>query len=169
MRHAHAQHADELKRQGQSYHYQVCGPHMERFQPGKTTIRPSSPHVQLAHTPQPPLPPGGPTGRPRSLGHRPPSLAIGRPPRPQAARVGCVRSRADAAAPAAHAFPSYHPSAHDFPRYHPSRHDFPWNRLDQIVCGWDWQLDRGLRLRCKRFALLDYEAKQEDGLRRHVR
>ena len=44
----------------------------------------------------------------------------------------------------------------------------PCNRLDQIVCGWDWQLGTGLRLRCKRFALLDYEAKQEDGLRRHV-
>ena len=50
----------------------------------------------------------------------------------------------------------------------PSSHDFPWNRLDQIVCGWDWQLGTGLRLRCKRFALLDYEDKQEDGLRRHV-
>ena len=167
MRHAHAQHADELKRQGQSYHYQVCGPHMERFQPGKTTIRPSSPHAQLAHTPHPPPPPvptGPTTGRPRSLSLRPPSQASGR-----LDRLGCLRSRADAAAPAAHAFPSYYPSAHDFPRYHPCRHDFPWNRLDQIVCGWDWQLDKGLRLRCKRFALLDYEAKQEDGLRRHVR
>ena len=47
-----------------------------------------------------------------------------------------------------------------------SPHDFPWNRLDQIVCGWDWQLGTGLRLRCKRFALLDYEVTQEDGLRR---
>ena len=30
-----------------------------------------------------------------------------------------------------------------------SPHDFPWNRLDQIVCGWDCQLGTGLRLRCK--------------------
>ena len=50
LRHAHAQHADELQRQGQSYHYQVCGPHMERFQPALTTIRPSSPHVQQGQT-----------------------------------------------------------------------------------------------------------------------
>ena len=140
---------------------------MERFQPGKTTIRPSSPHAQLAQTPHPPPTPV-PTGRPRSLSLRPPSQATGRPPRPRLL-VLAASEAADAAAPAAHAFPSYHPSAHDFPRYHPSRHDFPWNRLDQIVCGWDWQLDKGLRLRCKRFALLDYEAKQEDGLRRHVR
>ena len=168
MRHAHAQHADELKRQGQSYHYQVCGPHMERFQPGKTTIRPSSPHAQLAHTPHPPR---------AHWAHWAPAQ-----PRPQAALPGLrppgpprlLVLAASEAAPMLLRLPHtpslvITPHGHDFPRYHPSRHDFPWNRLDQIVCGWDWQLDKGLRLRCKRFALLDYEAKQEDGLRRHVR
>jgi hypothetical protein len=50
LRHAHAQHADELQRQGHGYHYQVCGPHMDVFQPALTTIRPSSPHVQHAQT-----------------------------------------------------------------------------------------------------------------------
>eukprot|EP00908_Phaeocystis_cordata_P025860 Transcript_8337.p1 GENE.Transcript_8337~~Transcript_8337.p1 ORF type:complete len:628 (+),score=288.23 Transcript_8337:230-1885(+) len=84
LRHTHAQ-APSL---GHGYHYQVCGPHMDGFQPAFSTIRPSSPH------------------------------------------------------------------------------DFPWNRLDQIVCGWDCQLGTGLRLRCKRFAFLDYEAKQEDSLRK---
>ena len=45
----------------------------------------------------------------------------------------------------------------------------PWNQLDHIVCGWD-RLEEsnafGLRLRCKRFALLNLEEKREDSLRR---
>ena len=44
-------------------------------------------------------------------------------------------------------------------------HNFPWNRLDQLVCGWDCDLDLGLKLRCKRFALLDFHEQLEDSLR----
>ena len=47
-----------------------------------------------------------------------------------------------------------------------SPHEFPWNRLDQLVCGWDCDLDLGLRLRCKRFALLDFHEQLEDSMRR---
>ena len=49
----------------------------------------------------------------------------------------------------------------------PSPFDFPWNRLDNIVCGWDCELDPGIRLRCKRFALINFEdGHDEDTLRR---
>ena len=47
-----------------------------------------------------------------------------------------------------------------------SPHDFPWNRLDQVVCGWDCDLDLGLKLKCKRFALLDFHEQLEDSMRR---
>lgn len=47
-----------------------------------------------------------------------------------------------------------------------SPHDFPWNRLDQLACGWDCDLDLGLKLRCKRFALLDFHEQLEDSLRK---
>lgn len=45
-------------------------------------------------------------------------------------------------------------------------HVFPWNRLDSIVCGWDNYIDLDIRLRCKRFALLDFQEMREDSLRR---
>ena len=34
-----------------------------------------------------------------------------------------------------------------------------WTYLEQIVCGWTSDLDLGLRLRCKRFALLDFQVR----------
>lgn len=44
----------------------------------------------------------------------------------------------------------------------PTPFDFPFNRLDNIVCGWDSELDLTFRLRCKRFALLNFEDQSED-------
>jgi len=48
----------------------------------------------------------------------------------------------------------------------PTPFDFPWNRLDNIVCGWDCDLDLGIRLRSKRFTLLNFDDHSEGSLRR---
>ena len=48
-------------------------------------------------------------------------------------------------------------------KIHPTTpHDFPWNRLDNVVCGWNCELDPAIRLRCKRFALINYDDHDED-------
>ena len=59
-----------------------------------------------------------------------------------------------------HLFTQIKPTAH---------HAFPWNRIDNTVCGWSPPSDldlRDMRLRCKRFALLDFEKRQEGSLLR---
>ena len=41
-------------------------------------------------------------------------------------------------------------------------HNYPWNSVDHCVCGWNTHLGPSMRLRCKRFALLNFENRQGD-------